>query len=163
MARVVRQREGYADQVDEVREHEQVFDLHRVLTLIAGLAFLLLGALVLLDTKFDQFPDLPVATVAGFKQTPLLGVIDLVFGLLLLAGAGSRDRGVSTFTGGLMLVGGVIVAIRTTQMPDALVANAGYGWFVAIVGALVLIVALVMPSTVARRRVVRSDQSVQQR
>lgn len=118
---------------------------------------------MLLDTKFDGFPDQPLARVAGFTQTPLLGVIDLVFGLLLLAGAGSRDRGLSTFTGGLMLVGGVIVAIRTTQMPDALIANAGYGWVVAVVGALVLIVALVMPNTVARRRVVRTDQAVRER
>ena len=57
-----------------------------------------------------------------------------------------------------MLVGGVIVAIRTTQMPNALIANAGYGWMVAIVGVAILVVALVMPSTVARQRVVRSDQ-----
>jgi peptidoglycan/LPS O-acetylase OafA/YrhL len=155
MARVVRRQAG---QVDEVRESEQVFDLNRALALIAGLGFLLLGALVLLDTKFQGFPDQPLASVAGFTQTPLLGVIDLVFGLLLLAGAGSRDRGVSTFTGGLMLVGGVIVAIRTTQMPKALIANAGYGWMVAIVGVVMLVVALVMPRTVARQRVVRSDQ-----
>lgn len=158
MARVERQRDGQAEQVDEVRENEQVFDVTRVLTLIVGLGFLLLGALVLLDTKFDGFPDQPLASIAGFTQTPLLGVIDVVFGLLLLAGAGTRDRSVATFTGGLMLVAGIIVAIRTTEMPDALVANAGYGWMVAIVGGLVLLAALILPKTVARRRVVRSDQ-----
>ncbi|MGI8662838.1 MAG: hypothetical protein ACR2LQ_06445 [Acidimicrobiales bacterium] len=148
-----------ADRYDRVDERSRVVDPNRVIALLAGLGFLLLGALVLVDTGFGDFPSNPIASVAGFTQTPLLGVIDVALGLLLLAGAADRDRSMSVFAGGLMLVAGIVAAVEAEKLPAAVRTNSGFGWTVALVGAIVLIAALVIPTAYSRSRVVRSDQT----
>jgi len=151
---------GYGEVAeDRVEERDSVFDPHRFIALIAGLGFLMLGALVLLDTGFSDFPSLPVTSVAGFTQTPLLGVIDVGVGLLLLVGAADFTRGVSIFTGGLMLVAGVLAAADTERLPVSVRSNSSYGWLLVIVGGVVLLAALVLPVAGSHRRVIRSDRA----
>jgi hypothetical protein len=152
---------GYGEvaEYDRVEERAAVFDPHRVIALIAGLGFLLFGALVLLDTGLADFPSEPVTTVAGFTQTPLLGVIDLALGLLLLAGAADLDRSIGIFTGGLMVVGGILMAVDSERMPVSVRSNSGYGWLLVLVGAVVLFAALVLPTAASHRRVIRSDRA----
>lgn len=152
---------GYGEvaEYDRVEERAQVFDPHRLIALIAGLGFLLLGALVLLDTGFADFPSAPVTTVAGFTQTPLLGVIDVGLGLLLLAGAADIDRSVSIFVGGLMVVAGVLAAVDSERLPTAVRSNSGYGWMLVLVGAIALLAALALPTAASHRRTIRSDRA----
>src|SRR4051812_42167250 len=99
---------------------DRVFDPARIVALVAGLGFVLLGALVLIDTGISGFPSTPVTEVAGFTQTPLLGAINIGVGLLLLAAAADRDRSLSVFVGALLLVGGVIEVVAFDQLPVAL-------------------------------------------
>jgi hypothetical protein len=129
---------------------DTVFDPNRIIALVAGFGFVLLGALVLIDTGIAGFPDTPVTTVFGFTQTPLLGALDVVAGLLLLAAA--WDRSFSVFIGALLLLGGIIQVSSGDRLPASLQANSAYGWMLIIVAAVVLIVALALPTARVRRR-----------
>jgi len=92
----------------------------------------------------------------------VLGALDVLAGLLLLAGAADWDRSISVFTSAVMLIGGIVIVAESDgdKLPEAVRANSGYGWMLAFVGAVVLIVALVMPAIYSRRRVVETDRSV---
>ena len=147
------------DREQVVRATDSYFDPSRLVALAAGLFLVLLGALVLIDTGWADFPSSPVTTVFGFTQTPLLGVIDIGVGLLLLIGAADWDRSVAIFTGALMLMGGIILLVAGDRLPASLQANDGYGWMAVIVGGLVLVVAL-MFSSVRSHRVVHRERLV---
>jgi len=141
---------------------DTVFDPNRIVALVAGLGFILLGALVLIDTGISGFPSTPITEVAGFTQTPLLGVIDLAAGLLLLAGAADWERSISVFTGALVLMGGIIELASGDRLPVSLQADRGYGWMAVIVGAVVLFVALALPAVRSRSRQVQGEGVVRQ-
>ena len=148
-----------AGREEGVRVTESYFDPNRIVALAAGLWFILLGALVLIDTGIADFPSQPTTSVFGFTQTPLLGVINIGAGLLLLLGAADWDRSISVFTGSLVLMGGIILLVAGDRLPDSLQANDAYGWMAVIVGGVVLIVALAF-SSIRSRHVVRSDRVV---
>lgn len=133
--------------------HDQVFDLSRVVTLLAGAYFVVLGALVLLDTGLSGFPDLPLSDTFGFTQTPLLGAADVAVGLLLLAGASGWERSITTFVSAVMTIGGLIILFGVDRLPAALVTNTGYGAMLLIVGSALLLIATVIPAVRSQRRV----------
>jgi peptidoglycan/LPS O-acetylase OafA/YrhL len=145
---------------DEIVDRESRIDPSRIVAMLAGIGMLVLGAIVLLETGLDGFPDEPTTEVAGLMHTPLIGVIDIGLGALLLAGAASSSRGLSTFTAALMIAAGLVAALATEDLPSELATNSEYGWMLVVVGAVVLIVDLLVPSVGRRHhRVVHSASS----
>lgn len=146
-----------ASVVDEVTFSDRTFDFSRLASLLAGAFFVLLGVLVLLDTGVGEFPDQPLSETFGFTQTPLLGVINVVFGILLLAGASDWDRSVTTFAAALMAIGGLVVVFGDERLPEALRTDTAYGATLLLVGAALLVIAAAVPTVRSRRRVEQSS------
>lgn len=143
--------------VNQVTVHDQVFDLSRLASLLAGAFFVLLGALVLLDTGLSDFPDLPLSVTFGFTQTPLLGAADVAIGLLLLAGAAGWERSITIFVSAVMAIAGLIILFGVDRLPAALVTNTGYGALLLLVGGALLLIATVIPAVWSQRRVGRTS------
>jgi peptidoglycan/LPS O-acetylase OafA/YrhL len=141
---------------DDVTDRESRVDPSRIVAMLAGIGLLVLGAVVLLDTGFDGFPDEPTTEVAGMLHTPLLGVIDVGLGALLLAGAAAWSRAISTFTAALMIAGGLVVAFASEDLPTEVATTSDYGWMLVIVGAVVMVVDLLAPTVGRRHRVMHS-------
>jgi hypothetical protein len=144
-------RDDVYERESKVTDRESRMDPSRIVSMIAGIGMLVLGVIVLLDTGFDGFPDQPVTEVAGLEHTPLLGVIDIGFGVLLLAGAAAWSRALSTFTAALMVAAGLVVVFATEDLPDEVATTSDYGWVLVIVGAIVMVIDFAVPS-VGRRR-----------
>lgn len=109
--------------VKEVTVSDHIFDLSWLASLLAGAYFVLLGALVLLDTGLSEFPDLPLSSTFGFTQTPLLGTINVGIGLLLLLGASGWERDITTFVSSVIAIGGLIILFGVDRLPAALTTN----------------------------------------
>ena len=139
--------------VKEVTVSDQTFDLSRLASLLAGAYFVLLGALVLLDTGLSEFPDLPLSSTFGFTLTPLLGAINVGVGLLLLLGASGWERSITTFVSAVMAIGGLIILFGIDSLPAALTSSTGYGAMLLVVGGALLLIATVIPAVRSQRRV----------
>lgn len=128
-----------------------------IITAIVGLALLVIGLIVVIRAGVDSPLSDPVIQVAGFAHTAVLGMIEVAFGLCLLASAAGRSRGGETFFGGLLAVAGFIGAVQAKSFSDDLALESSFAWLVFIAGAVVVIGALVLP------RVARRSSLVQQR
>ena len=133
----------------------------QLVAVVLGLASIVLGVFVLTRTGLD-LGDLtePKDTVLGFDHTPLLGLVEIGFGVLLTL-AGLRPvagRALMTLLGAAALgLGIVIVADFWPQrMEDWFGVNDRGGWVILGVGATVLFVSFVAPVLGGgRTRVVR--------
>jgi hypothetical protein len=116
---------------------------------VVGLVFVVLGGVAVARTGVDfQHLTLKHVQVAGVGHTQLLGYLEIGFGLLMLGAAAVADggRGFMTFLGLVALAFGLIVAIQPSSFRRSLgVAGGGYGIFLAVVGAIVVLVSLVSP------------------
>jgi uncharacterized membrane protein HdeD (DUF308 family) len=139
--------------VNKVTVSDQTFDVSRLASLLAGAYLVVLGALVLLDSGLNDFPDLPLSSTFGFTQTPLLGAINVGIGLLLLLGAAGWERGITTFVSSVMAIGGLIILLGVDRLPTALTTNTGYGAMLLVVGGVLLLIATVIPAVRSQRRV----------
>ncbi len=128
-----------------------------IIAAIVGLALLVLGLIAVIRAGLDSpFSD-PVIQVAGFAHTAVLGMVEVAFGLCLLASAAGRSRGGETFFGGLLAVAGFIGAVQTDSFASNLALESSLAWLAFGAGAVVAIAALVLP------RVARRSSLVQQR
>jgi hypothetical protein len=134
----------------------------QIVSLVVGAVLTILGGVALARTGIN-FGDLDAARgeVMGLEHTALLGLIELVLGLVLVgaAAAGGAPRGTMTFLGVVMLLFGIIVAIEPSAFNRALGATSGHGWFWAILGVILLTAAMVSPVVFdsGRRTVVHRD------
>ena len=123
----------------------------QIVALVIGAIFAIIGAVALARTgiNFNNLASHHV-TVAGFDQTPVLGIIELAVGLFLI-GAGAVPggaRGSMTFFGVLLLGFGIVVNIanNTTASIHRWAGNGdGTGWFFAVCGVILLVTAMVAP------------------
>ena len=127
-----------------------------------GVIFVILGAVSLASTGLDfgRYP-LPHSSVAGFHHTPVLGVIELVFGLLMLmAGAvPGASRGMMTFLGIVALGLGIVLLIQPATFHDVLGVHSASGWLYVVTGAVSFIAAMAAPIIFGRDRVSAARQS----
>jgi hypothetical protein len=125
-----------------------------------GIFLAVVGGVALARTGIN-FADLDAARseVMGLEHTPILGLSELILGLVLVgaAAADSAPRGTMTFVGVLMLLFGIIVAIEPTAFNRALGTTSGHGWFYAVLGVILVGTAMVSPVIFERgeERVVR--------
>ena len=133
-----------------------------MVSLIVGAVLAVIGGVALARTGIN-FADLDAARaqVMGLEHTPLLGLAELIIGLVLIgaAAAGGAPRGTMTFVGGVLVLFGIIVAIEPSAFNRALGTSSGHGWFWTILGSILLVAALVSPVVFdsGRRTVVHRD------
>lgn len=117
-----------------------------------GLFLVVLGAVALLRVGFDSLTG-ETAIVWMFEHTALMGIIDLVMGVLFLTVAGSTlsSRSGLLTLGMLSLAFGLVTAIEPTAMAELIGGDEGLGWLYAIIGGLSVIGALASPTVNVRR------------
>jgi Domain of unknown function (DUF4383) len=127
----------------------------QIVALVFGVFYLILGALALArgGVSADGFTSTHV-NVMGFDHTPLLGVIELVFGLLMImAGAvPGAGRGTMAFLGTLALGFGVVILAVSASLYDALGVHEANGWLCLITGVITLVAAIAAPIIFSRSR-----------
>lgn len=126
---------------------------YAVAALIEGLAFVVIGAIVLLRANLGDGWTTDEVRVAGLGHTALLGAIWLGLGLLLLIAGAARSRSFAMAMGVLMIAAGIVVIAEHRSLHDELAVGAGHGWLVLIAGALLFLLAVLAP-TVRRTSVV---------
>ncbi len=124
----------------------------QIVALVIGLTYVVLGGVALARTGFN-FSPYTYTVVAGMPHTAVLGIIEIAFGVLVLASAAKPgiDRGVMNLAGTFALAGGLIVAIQPASFQRVLGANAGNGWLFVITGVVLLVAASVAPSFASHR------------
>jgi hypothetical protein len=152
---VVQRRTVSAGDVDVVRhdratERRWALDASDVISLLAGLLFVVMGLLALVDLGFKDFPSEATADVFGIAQTQLVGIVSIVLGLLLIAGCGSIGRSTTIFAGAITLVVGIVVVAAYDQLDATIATEKAYGWLAILTGIVVLVAAIAIPSVATR-------------
>ena len=130
-----------------VRERHWQFAPGQIVSLAAGLGFLIVGIVALLRAGIGDDLSTPVVEVLGFTHTAWLGLAEIGVGLFLIAaGADYRGRAVSVFIGAALVVAGVVIASAADELPTELGIEEGMGVPLAIVGGIVALSALVLPA-----------------
>lgn len=135
---------------DRATERRWALDGSDVIALLAGLLFVVMGLLALVDLGFADFPSQVTSDVFGMAQTQIAAIVGIGLGLLLLAGSGSIGRSMTIFAGALTLVVGIVVVAAHDQLDASMTADKSYGWFAILIGAVVLIAAIAIPSVATR-------------
>lgn len=125
---------------------------------VVAIGLCLIGGITAARAGIDSSLDQPVVEVAGYTATALLGLIELVFGLLLLTSALSRAHSSILFLG---IAGGVMALVAVFQPSvgeGSLAIERGFAVITAIVMGAVVAAALL--PTLRRRSVVRRTSDV---
>lgn len=122
------------------------------LAAVFGLFLVVFGAVALLRVGFDSLTG-DTANVWVFEHTALMGIIDLVIGVLFLSVAGStlNSRNGLITLGMLSLAFGLVIAIEPTAMAELIGGDEGLGWLFAIIGGISVIGAFASPTVNVRR------------
>lgn len=120
----------------------------QIVSIILGIVFVVLGGIAIARTgvDFNRMTSEHVQ-VAGSTQTQLMGFLELIYGaLLLIVGSipGAGRAGMS-FLGIVGLVFGIIVIAQPSSFYHPLGIGSGYGVFLIVVGAVLMITSMVSP------------------
>lgn len=159
--RTVSESDVTSGRYDREIERRWALDASDVVSLVAGLLFGVMGLIALVELGFSDFPSEATTDVFGLTHTQLWGIADILLGLLLIAGSGAIGRGTTIFAGAVTLVVGIVVVAALEELDPTLTTENGYGWLAIIVGLVVLVAAIAVPTVAARRdRVVETDSTV---
>jgi len=142
----------------------RTWSLAQIIGLIVGIGYTALGIAAVVDTGFDTNNlDTPHNVVWGFAHSPLLGAIEIAFGvLMILASIFPGGARVSlALLGAIALIFGIVVlaADNPGRLNDWLATTDRNGWLFLITGAVVLLAALFAPNFGGgRHTVVREDE-----
>jgi hypothetical protein len=132
----------------------------QIVAVVIGIASIAFGAFALTRTGLD-LDNLtgPHDSVLSFHHTPLLGLLEIAFGVLLVV-AGMRPvagRALMTLLGGAALGLGIVTVLDLwpRRLHDWLAVHDRNGWLFVIVGATLLAVAFFAPFVHQRDRVTR--------
>lgn len=132
----------------------------RILALVVGLIFVVLGgvALVRAGIGIDNIFE-PTTNVAGLAYTPLLAIIELAFGLMLLAlGAFPAASDGIVFLGLLALAFGLLLVIEPAALQGSIAAGRAHGWFYVVTGGMVALTGLAAPAVGRRSGATRIEE-----
>ena len=126
----------------------------QMIVLAAGLVLAVIGGIALARTHV-HFNDIPSthAQAAGLRHTSLSAVIELGVGLILI-GIGAipgAARSLMTFMGVLLLGAGIVIAIQPSSFHKWFGYDAANGVYLAIIGGVLLLAAMVSPMMWGRR------------
>jgi hypothetical protein len=122
------------------------FDPAATLTVIAGIALGVIGAVAVARAGLSGPLDEPVVTVASATHTAILGLIELGMGLVLVWAGLSRDRGAMLFCAVLFGAASLVAAIEPSVGGGALAIERSWAVVLVIGFAIVALVAAVAPS-----------------
>ena len=132
---------------DTVRERHWDVAPGQIISMIAGVGFIIVGVIAVVRAGVDTPLSAPVVTVLGYTHTAWLGLIEIGAGLLLmLAGLDPFARAGSAVLGALLVIAGVLMHAIPEDMPSQLAIDKDMGIPVAIVGAVVALAALILPA-----------------
>jgi UDP-N-acetylmuramyl pentapeptide phosphotransferase/UDP-N-acetylglucosamine-1-phosphate transferase len=151
---------GPAVHYEGATERRWAFDASDVISLLAGLFYVVMGVLVLIEVGVSDFPSEETTQVFELTQTQIWGGIGIAIGLMLLAGAGTYGRSLTTFAGALLVVGGIVVVAALDELDATMATEETYGWVAIVAGALTLIAAIASPVVATRRERVVDDTVV---
>ena len=129
-----------ASETASVREP---FGLAQIVSLIAGILFVVLGAIGLARSGFGTLIE-PTAEIGEMGATPLLSLIHLAIGVGCLAGATGRGaaRGTCMFVGPLLIAAGIIALIEQIEALGYTEVN---GMVYLITGIVTIVAAMLTP------------------
>jgi hypothetical protein len=160
--------DGYVAEGRTVRATMPRWSPLQIVGLIVGIGAAVLGIAGIASTGFDTAHIYtPQHVVGSFPHSPLLGVIEIGFGLLMVIGS-VVPGGVRTLLGLLgaaALAFGLVVLIEAepNRLNDWLAVTHRNGWLYVIAGAVVLLAAIFAPvfaGTARQRRVVHRTTTV---
>lgn len=127
----------------ETASVREPFGVAQIVCLIAGILFLVLGAIGLARSGFGSLVE-PEAEIGTLGATPLLSLIHLFIGIAGLVGATGRSASRSTcmFVGPLLIAGGIIAMI---EQVDALGYTSVNGILYLITGIVMIGAAMLTP------------------
>ena len=121
-----------------------------------GVISTIIGMIAVIRSGIDGSLNVPVVHVVGLNQSAMVGIGEVVLGLLLVAGAASAwDRALMGFVGAVMFIGGIVVAAASIKFLGDLGTDHATGWTM-IVGGVIAMAAAMMPTFVARFRSARA-------
>ncbi|HEX2026698.1 MAG TPA: hypothetical protein VHF25_01725 [Nitriliruptorales bacterium] len=124
----------------------------QILALVLGVAYIVLGGVALLRTGVGSSVFEPTTQVAGLAYTPLLGMVEVIYGLLLLAlGAFPRAAQGVVFMGVLALAFGLLLVIEPGAFRASIAAGRAHGWFYVLTGGSAAVVGMLTPVLLRRR------------
>ena len=142
-----------------VHERRQAVDRRvmspaRVVAGILGVLLLIMGGVALARTGFGSLTG-ETATVLGFEHTTLMGLIDIVAGLMfLVAAAAVAVRGQLTGVSLLAAAFGAVMMIEPEALSSALGGGSDLGLVYVVVGLLGLLAAMMFPTRVTEAEAV---------
>lgn len=163
-------RERYRDvryeEVDAgaVRTRTTTWSPLQLIGLFAGIGFIVLGIAAVGQTGFDTaHVETPQELVWRLPHSPLLGVIEMGFGLLLIVTSivpGAVSRALMGLLGAAALAFGLVVLLDAERetLHKWLAVTDRSGWFFTIAGAVIVVAAIVSPVFTTTRRRRRREQ-----
>jgi hypothetical protein len=128
----------------------------QVIAAALGLATAVIGIITLARAGIDSTLNVPMVQAAGLHQSAMVGLGELIVGLLLILGASSyASRGLVVGLGVVMVLAGVLIGAAGPTILRDLGTVHRTGW-VIMVGGVIAIVAGCMGRVVRTRRTVES-------
>jgi hypothetical protein len=115
---------------------------------VIGVVTTVIGVIAVTRGGIDGSLNVPVVRVAGLGQSAMVGVAEIVLGLLLIAGAASAwNRSLMGFVGGVMFIAGIVIAAASLQLLSDLGTDHTTGWTM-LIGGVIAMVAAMLPTFV---------------
>lgn len=115
------------------------------LSAVVGLVLLVAGLVAIARAGIAAPLSTPVVSVAGFRHTAVLGLVEVGFGVMLLLSGAMRSRSASLFFGGLLGVAAFVAAVQPSSFDSSLAIETSMAWLAVIAGAAVVLAALALP------------------
>jgi len=129
----------------ERRTHLATWSPAQAVALIIGIGLTALGAVGMARGGFDDVTT--HVNMGGLHHTTLLGIIELAFGVLMMAAGAipGAARGAMVFLGALALAFGIMVAVGPAPFHDSLATHSVHAALYITIGAVSLLTAMAAP------------------